>query len=555
MLKYKPEHILYGPYYNIDISIAKNHDKFKEIMNECLDYYQRDNSVVVISSKKFQGKTSKVEKWYNVEYNRYTDPTEIKGSKKLKMDVTKLHLPKENKYIPRNINVYPQDKKSKQKYPELINKNNKDIRIWFKKDNTFMKPKVMFLLQIYTPNMYKTAQNYVTINLLIKTINDILSSDTYYASIAGSIHNILMGEENINIYMDAYNEVAPKLLDTILDKVFNFDKMSEDVINRNMDDYRTNIENYIYKPLFLLGSDHLREKTYIDHYTFLERLDALKTITHRNISDTEKIRDILFKECHIECLIQGNVGNDDVKKISKVLKKYDIHKLSKLNVPHTNIGVDVLGNGEEEIYIRKNYNKNENDSLINAFFEVGQIKEGVTKNWDLKLFKLMLINRLTQERFFDQLRSKEQSGYIVKSFINKLGSPNTYDNRAGYVIGLSFVIQSHRKNPVLLRKRIKKFITSMGEYIKNMSDAEFKEHTNVFVINLKKDHNNLQEEFYHNMESIIDKHYVFDIEEQLASSSNKITKKNVYNFYRKHFLDRRSRKIRVVEMYSNNHLK
>ncbi len=172
---------------------------------------------------------------------------------------------------------------------------------------------------------------------------------------------------------------------------------------------------------------------------------------------------------------------------------------------------------------------------------------------------------ITQEKFFNQLRSKEQSGYIVKSILNKLGSPNlsksgksksedkNKDN-IGYVFGLSYIVQSPKKDPIMLRKRIKNFVTKMGEYINGMTNDEFDEYVKVFVINLKKDNVNLYEEFSKNSESITNKTYIFNVEDQLASVHNKITKDVLYKFYDQHFLNKDSRKIRIIEMYSNNNL-
>lgn len=567
MLKYDIRYIIYGPYYHANISDAPKNDEYKKIINDTLGYLKRDNSIIVIGSKAFEGKTSKIEKWYGIKYNHYVDPITMLNmndsvvNEDVNMNYDWLNLPTKNLYIPSSINVYEKNVDSKKKYPSLL-KNDDNLRIWFKQDNEFMKPKIMYLLQIYSPDIYATVDNYVTIQLLIRIINDMLESDTYYALVAGSIYGLTLTTEYINIFTDAYNEISPKLLDTVLGKLFDINKdrlLTQETFDRNLNEYKKDLHNYIYGPLFKLSNEYFREKTYYSHYTFKERLEALDNVTFRSVVDIDNIKNILFERCYAESLLQGNVKSEDTKKIIEILKTYNMNKLSKDKLPRTTIKVDALENGEEEIYMLKNYNQSENDSIINTFFEIGQIKEGLTKDWDTTIFKLGLITMITQEKFFNQLRSKEQSGYIVKSLINKLGSPNRSkdkDNRdnIGYVYGLSYIIQSPKKDPIMLRKRIKNFIVKMGDYINEMTDDEFNEYVKVFVINLKKDDVNLYEEFGRNSECITNKTYMFGMEEHLASVSSKITKDAFYKFYDQHFLNKDSRKIRIVEMYSSAHL-
>jgi len=77
----------------------------------------------------------------------------------------------------------------------------------------------------------------------------------------------------------------------------------------------------------------------------------------------------------------------------------------------------------------------------------------------------VLIAHLLQERFFDELRTKQQLGYIVHSSIYEV-SPNQN--------ALLFLIQSSVAPPSALSVKIESFLGEFGDYLNNeMGEEEF----------------------------------------------------------------------------------
>lgn len=79
--------------------------------------------------------------------------------------------------------------------------------------------------------------------------------------------------------------------------------------------------------------------------------------------------------------------------------------------------------------------------------------------------KSLLLDQITHEPAFDQLRTKEQLGYVVFS-----GARTT-----STTIGYRFIVQSER-NPAYLESRIDSFLANYLTTLKDMSDSEFEGH-------------------------------------------------------------------------------
>ena len=77
---------------------------------------------------------------------------------------------------------------------------------------------------------------------------------------------------------------------------------------------------------------------------------------------------------------------------------------------------------------------------------------------------LELLCQLLSEPSFDQLRTKEQLGYIV----------NTATTITGQTSFLRIIVQSNSQDPEYLDERIEKFLISYRDTLKNMTEDELR---------------------------------------------------------------------------------
>jgi insulysin len=97
--------------------------------------------------------------------------------------------------------------------------------------------------------------------------------------------------------------------------------------------------------------------------------------------------------------------------------------------------------------------------------------------------RLSLVAQIMQEPCFDQLRTKEQLGYLVFSGVRK---------QVG-CMGLRFIIQSE-KDTIYLENRIEAFLDYLKELIEKLTDEEYQAHVNSLIADkMEKDKNMGQE--------------------------------------------------------------
>ena len=199
-----------------------------------------------------------------------------------------------------------------------------------------------------------------------------------------------------------------------------------------------------------------------------------------------------------------------------------------------------MTNGEIELYMKQTSNSQENDSFIHILYDIGVID--LFKH-DRKCVLLLIIHKLTMERFFNQLRTVEQTGYIVNSHIKYMGNPENP------LLGLSFVIQSYKEPPYVLRKKIKAFISATEKHIRTLKN--FKQYVDTITKELLKKDTNRIEVINKIWGAIMNGTYMFDRHKHLARILQTVSQDEVYKFFVTHFINKRTRKMRIVEFYKD----
>lgn len=111
---------------------------------------------------------------------------------------------------------------------------------------------------------------------------------------------------------------------------------------------------------------------------------------------------------------------------------------------------------------------------------------------------IQLFDQIADEPAFDQLRTKEQLGYIVQSSITqKTGE-----------LGWKVLIQSER-DPVHVELRIEAFIEGLKEYIGNMSEEQFEKQRQSLISKREEKPKNLGEETKRFWGRVQDQYYEF----------------------------------------------
>ena len=115
-----------------------------------------------------------------------------------------------------------------------------------------------------------------------------------------------------------------------------------------------------------------------------------------------------------------------------------------------------------------------------------------------------VILQYLDEPTFDQLRTKEQLGYVVFS------RPRASRD----VLGAWFLVQSPEKDCLHLRDRVQIHLKRMQKKVQNLTEEEFQTQIGAVLTSLQEKDKNLAEEFARYWGEIVTHKYEFDRQEQ-----------------------------------------
>ncbi|XP_048324468.2 nardilysin-like isoform X2 [Ziziphus jujuba] len=133
-----------------------------------------------------------------------------------------------------------------------------------------------------------------------------------------------------------------------------------------------------------------------------------------------------------------------------------------------------------------------------------------------------LFDEIVEEPLFNQLRTKEQLGYVVEC------SPRiTYR-----IFGFCFCVQSAEYSPIYLQGRIDNFIDGLEELLEGLDDNSFENYKGGLMAKLLEKDPSLTYETNRFWNQIIDKRYIFDLSKKEAEALKSIHKNDVIDWYK-----------------------
>ncbi|PRQ34786.1 putative metalloenzyme, LuxS/M16 peptidase, leucine-rich repeat domain, L domain-containing protein [Rosa chinensis] len=133
-----------------------------------------------------------------------------------------------------------------------------------------------------------------------------------------------------------------------------------------------------------------------------------------------------------------------------------------------------------------------------------------------------LFCEIVNEPLYNQLRTKEQLGYVVQCNWNvTLG-----------VFDFYFKVQSSDYNPIYLQRRVDNFINGVEELLLGLDDESFENYQGGLIAKLLEKDSTLMDETARYWDHIICKRYKFDKWEKIAEELRCLQKGDVINFYK-----------------------
>ncbi|XP_009110970.1 nardilysin-like [Brassica rapa] len=532
MLAYPVEHIIYGDY------VYQTWDS--KMIADLMSFFTPKNMRIDVVSKSIKSEEFQTEPWFGSQYivedvplalmETWSNPSEVDKS---------LHLPSENQFIPSDFSIRAtsSDGDLKSQSPPKCIIDEPLMKFWYKLDETFKVPRANTYFRINLKGAYGSVKNCLLTELFINLLKDELNEIIYQASIAKLETSLSMYGDKLELKVFGFNEKIPALLSKILAIAKSFipslDRFK--VIKENME---RGLRNTNMKPL--------NHSTYLRLQLLCKRIydseEKLSVLNDLSLTDLNSFIPEVRSQIFIEALCHGNLSEDEAVNISNIFKNsLTVEPLPVKSRHGEQITCFPLSAKlVRDVNVK---NKSETNSVVELYY---QIEPEEAKSTRMKAV-LDLFSEIIEEPLFNQLRTKEQLGYVVEC-----GPRLTYR-----VHGFCFCVQSSKYGPVHLLGRIDNFIKDIEGMLEQLDEESFEDYRSGLIGKLLEKDPSLLSETNELWSQIVDKRYMFDYSQKEAEELRSIEKKDVMKWYKTYFKESspKSRRLAVRVWGCNTNMK
>ena len=452
-----------------------------------------DNMRMVIVSRNFPGDWDQKEKWYGTEYRYEKIPAELMAELKAAIDMPKgerlpeLHLPHKNNFIPNKLEVEKKEVPKPALAPRVL-RNDQDARTWWKKDDTFWVPKANVVVSLRNPIIYASAENCVKARLCTELVRDALEEYSYDAELAGLDYTVSLDSRGLFLDISGYNDKLPVLLEqvaaTMRDLCIKDDRF--DIVKERL---TRGYQNWQLQSSYQQVGDYMSWLNAERDYLVEDMAAELQNVT---VDAVRLFQKQMLSQMFIEVFVHGNMHRSDALKVTDMVESM----LKPRTLPRSQwpiIRSLILPPGSNYVYKKTLKDPANVNHCIETWFYVGD------RGDRQKRAKTLLVDQMIHEPAFDQLRTKEQLGYIVFSSMRNFST----------TCGLRFLVQSE-KTPEYLDSRIEAFLVQFGQTLEKMSEGDFEGHKRSLIIKRLEKMRNLDQESSRHWSQIASEYYDFE---------------------------------------------
>jgi insulysin len=414
----------------------------------------------------------------------------------------------------------------------------------------------------------------VLTNLYAQMCAEELNEFSYAADIAGCRFDISATRRGVEMDVFGYSHKLPTLLQQVAKTVAS-PELEEAMFERLKDALVKTYSNFAYNQPYqhAMFNESLVVET--PRWNYPDRIAALLPLTVQNLRD---FKTSLLGRANLVVLMHGNNSIDGaIEAAQSVVKELSpkplftsnqashprvvqlpavttcIHQSDVQNSAETNNGIEVIFQIGE---VKGSLNKALELAKSNGTFdgETKQDDEAEAEGAYRSLATLNVLMHLMKEPFFDDLRTKQQLGYLVFSGNMRFGD--------GHVVASRFILQSEVKSPQYLDQRIEAFLLTFRNILlphseenkEGLTDEQFAENISAVVETLLEKPKNLNEETNHHWSKLEDGSLDFGRKLKEAKSAGTVTRQEVLAYFDAYLgLNSSLRRKLSVRIHGSNH--
>jgi insulysin len=378
----------------------------EDLIKKALTYLRKDNAMIVLVTPEIvapEESVTGITAYYHTPYNFKADIPEILELKPAYQQ--KLFLPERNIFIPKNTAIKPPlmlltpDNVASTTAPSLLI-NNENFRVWFLQDHYYRSPKAELNVRFKFPLLNNSLESSTRTQLFAALVMDQLDKYTSPANFAGLTFSIKANARGFDMYVAGYSDKQNLLLNKIIYTIAQanftqdrFEKIKGDLLReRQAEDKKSPYEMLVKK---------IPRLQYMPYWDAQEYAGALLPITFESFKSFSAK---LLSGAKIEALLYGNVYSQDAIKLAALMEHQLIKRQSSRLPQLAKVLRSDNKNNKSWLYI---YPLEQKDHAVVLYVQAQSPAVDDAAH-------TMLLNQILQPKFYHQLRTEKQLGYVVE---------------------------------------------------------------------------------------------------------------------------------------------
>lgn len=490
-----------------------------EVGEAFLDRLRPENCLITILNSDLDENDGEweTEKWYGAKYRTEAITEEQNEEWKRPTTDKRLWLPDLNRYIPTDFslrcddspNAGPPPTEDEITVPPNLLIERPNLRMWHKMDRYWRVPKTHIKVALLSSKSYQTPRTMTLTRIFQRVLNDDLNSFVYDASLAGLGYRVSCTPYGYRFSLRGYSEKLPFLLDTLTTRILSLiDEMKTNdpallaMFERAREGLLRETKNYRLDPPHEVANYNSRlfmeeNVWYLDNYINEMEGEDSKRYPLTMLECAQVAEECFTGRVKCEALCMGNIDEAGAREVTAVLDRHFLDRASTLSEVETPrfrslklptreeavkiFGPDVADRRIPLVYQDIALSDSEENSAVEVILQAGCEfdlgYEGVAT--------LDLITHMAYNSAYNQLRTKEQLGYLVSAFARKT---------AGSTWGMSVIVQSSVALPDVLEQRCEAWLELFRQEIEDMSSDDIAQEASAVVAQLLETETKLSQE-------------------------------------------------------------
>jgi insulysin len=429
-----------------------------------------------------------------------------------------LSLVRPNAFVPRDLKLFKPSKDAvrlgKSAIPiKLVEKSG--VRLWYKQDVDFKgknwnaKPRINVIFQITSPSADVTARASILSSLFSMLYIDSLVETTYDATAAGLSWSFAPSGDGMRLSVAGYHDKVMELLNTVTKPLVSCLKANRqcDWANQQRylaikDELRRGLDNTNKQPPYTRAVQRLSQ--FLEKRVWsVDRLLYELSLPDLTLDVVAAHARVLFDRVFIEGFVHGNADETFARKCIDAL----VVNLGSFPLPESDRDLQQIARLTRGFtFAEAHTNSDDPNHALELYVQYPE----TGLKWDVCA---ALFGAIAAEPCFDQLRTKEQLGYIVSCRARPMqGSfPPT-------VVGFAVLVQSSFKDPPQLEASARSFLDGFVGNLSHMPKEKFGEHKVSLLAQIEEKEVSMGEETARLWKEILIKRYQWDRKERLAAA-------------------------------------